>query len=181
MGNADMSNHLLKHVLMGAFMFLGRESGFSALEAWPGGTWGAQLIRTPPVSPKPRINGARIFGARPGAAFLFTIAASGQKPLRFSATNLPQGIRLDAATGRLTGNAAVPGTYNARVTVANALGRADATLRIVIGDTLCLTPPMAWNSWYCWSESVSQEHLRRRGRIGGQRARRTRVDQRERG
>jgi alpha-galactosidase len=39
------------------------------------------------------------------------------------------------------------------------LGRADATLRIVIGETLCLTPPMAWNSWYCWSESVSQEHL----------------------
>lgn len=159
MGSSDMCKHILKYVLLAALMFLGRKSGIFAAEPLPGDTHGSQLIRTPPVSPKPRINGARIFGARPGAPFLFTIVASGQKPLRFSVTDLPAGICLDAASGRLSGSAAVPGAYNARVTVANALGRADATLRIVIGDTLCLTPPMAWNSWYCWSESVSQEHL----------------------
>jgi alpha-galactosidase len=131
MASGAMFKHVLKHALPAAFLFLGRGSGFSAAEPLPGDKPGAQLIRTPPVSPKPRINGARIFGARPGAPFLFTIAASGQKPLRYSATNLPAGLHLDAATGRLTGCTAAPGAYDARVTVANALGRADATLRIV--------------------------------------------------
>jgi hypothetical protein len=108
MGSSDMCKHILKYVLLAALMFLGRKSGIFAAEPLPGDTHGSQLIRTPPVSPKPRINGARIFGARPGAPFLFTIVASGQKPLRFSVTDLPAGICLDAASGRLSGSAAVP-------------------------------------------------------------------------
>jgi hypothetical protein len=33
------------------------------------------IVLTPKSGPKPRINGAKVFGARPGAPFLFTIAA----------------------------------------------------------------------------------------------------------
>ena len=117
------------------------------------------VILTPKPSAKPRINGAKVFGVRPGAPFLFTVAASGQKPLTFKADNLPKGLRLDDSTGRITGAIAERGTFPVAVVVSNALGRAESILRIVVGDTICLTPPLGWNSWYCWSESVSQDSI----------------------
>ena len=63
----------------------------------------AAVILTPPASPKPRINGAEIFGVRPGSPFLFTIAATGDRPMTFAADNLPAGLQLDPQTGRITG------------------------------------------------------------------------------
>ncbi|MCX6872346.1 MAG: putative Ig domain-containing protein [Verrucomicrobia bacterium] len=68
-------------------------------------------LLTPPVPATPRINGARVVGVRPGKPCLYTIAASGERPLRFAANNLPQGLKLDPQTGRLTGSVAKAGTY----------------------------------------------------------------------
>ena len=42
-------------------------------------------VLTPKAGLSPRINGTRVFGVRPGSAFLFTIAATGEAPLSFSA------------------------------------------------------------------------------------------------
>src|ERR1035441_5482371 len=47
------------------------------------------VILTPKASPKPRINGAKVFGVRPGHPFLFTVAATGERPMTFSAKALP--------------------------------------------------------------------------------------------
>ena len=40
----------------------------------------SKYILTPKAAPTPRINGARVFGVRPGSEFLFTIAATGNPP-----------------------------------------------------------------------------------------------------
>lgn len=117
-------------------------------------------ILTPPPSALPRINGAKIFGARPGSPFLFRIAASGDKPMTFVASGLPAGLTINATNGLITGAARNTGEFPVKLTVKNHRGRARAEMRIVIGDNICLTPPMGWNSWYCWSEAVSQEHVR---------------------
>src|SRR5262245_230530 len=58
----------------------------------------------------PRIGGAQAVGVRPGTPFLHTIAATGTRPLTFSATGLPGGVSLDTATGRLSGMIAAAGT-----------------------------------------------------------------------
>ncbi|MDB6114888.1 MAG: Alpha-galactosidase [Lacunisphaera sp.] len=116
-------------------------------------------ILTPPPGAQPRINSARIFGVRPGSPFLFRIAATGTRPLIYSASALPAGLTLDPATGIITGMLAQSGEHRVQVGAANAHGAATGELRIVAGDTLALTPPMGWNSWYCWSESVSQENV----------------------
>ena len=116
---------------------------------------------TPKPSPKPRINGARVFGVRPGSPFLFTVAASGERPMKFSAKGLPAGLTLDSASGRIAGRLERPGEYTALLTARNAQGSATRSLKIVVGQHLALTPPMGWNSWYCWSESVSDEKVRR--------------------
>ncbi len=52
---------------------------------------GAQ-IPTPKPPPTPRINEARVFGARPGRPFLFTVPATGDEPITFSADGLPDGL-----------------------------------------------------------------------------------------
>src|SRR5580698_6268829 len=60
-------------------------------------------IRTPPASPAPRINGPDVFGVRPGNPFLYQVPATGDRPMTFSTDHLPRSLKLDAATGRLTG------------------------------------------------------------------------------
>ena len=117
-------------------------------------------ILTPPAGPEPRINGARVFGVRPGSPFLFTIAASGERPMTFAAENLPQGLALDEKTGRITGAVAKAGEYGVTLLARNARGEARRPFRIVAGDRIALAPPMGWNSWNCWAESVDDEKVR---------------------
>ncbi len=51
----------------------------------------AAVILTPAAPATPRINGARVFGVRPGNPFLFQIPATGDRPMTFAATGLPSG------------------------------------------------------------------------------------------
>ncbi len=119
----------------------------------------SQYILTPKPGKEPKINGARVFGARPGSQFLFTIAATGERPMKFSAKGLPAGLTLDANTGRISGRVAEKGEYVVTLTATNALGSATRDLKIVIGDRIALTPPMGWNSWNCWGRDVTQEQV----------------------
>lgn len=119
----------------------------------------SRYILTPAPADTPRINGARIFGVRPGSEFLYTIAATGLRPMTFAAEGLPKGLKLDARTGRITGRLTAPGEYVVRLTARNALGSYDRELRIVAGDRIALTPPMGWNSWNCWARDVTQEQV----------------------
>ncbi len=104
-------------------------------------------ILTPPEKAEPRINGADIWGVRPGRPVIFRVATTGARPIRFTAKSLPTGIVLDEK-GVLRGTAPQkPGNYDIEVTAANAVGTATRTIRLAVGDTIALTPPMGWNSW----------------------------------
>lgn len=117
----------------------------------------SQYILTPPAPETPRINGAKVFGVRPGSSFLFTIPATGKRPMTFSATGLPKGLKLDASTGRITGKLKKPGKYIVTLTAKNDLGSNQREFRIIVGEEIALTPPMGWNSFNCWARRVSQE------------------------
>ena len=118
------------------------------------------VVLTPQPKPTPRINGPRVFGARPGSPFLYSIPATGREPLRFSAEGLPPGLTLDPVTGRITGSVKEGGTYRTRLSASNPLGEDRCPFDIVIGDTISLTPPLGWNSWYCWGTSVDDAKIR---------------------
>ena len=119
----------------------------------------AQLgILTPPEKPEPRINGADIWGVRPGRPVIFRVATSGRRPMRFSARNLPAGVTLDPAKGILGGVApTAPGDYDIEVTAENALGLAKRVIRLAVGETIALTPPMGWNSWNTCCYRLTEE------------------------
>jgi len=112
-------------------------------------------IRTPKAPLTPRINGPDIFGVRPNAVFLYHIPATGNRPMEFSADNLPAGLKLNAATGQITGSMAAAGEYPVILRAKNALGVNEKKFRIVVGETIALTPPMGWNSWNCWRGQVT--------------------------
>lgn len=118
------------------------------------------VILTPKPSPKPRINGARVFGVRPGHPVLFTIPATGDRPMRFAAADLPTGLSLDPATGRISGSVAKRGAYSVVVSAKNALGSATREFRIVVGNQIALTPPMGWNDWYTFTSAITDKDVR---------------------
>jgi alpha-galactosidase len=118
------------------------------------------LILTPKPKPEPRINGARIFGVRPGSPFLFRISATGERPMTFTSSGLPEGLRLDANTGIITGTLIERGTYVVGLKAANARGTAERALRIVVGDTIALTPIMGANTYGGWGPFVSEANVR---------------------
>lgn len=118
-------------------------------------------ILTPAPSAKPRINGASVFGVRPGSPFQFQIAATGDRPMNFSAKGLPAGLEIDSKTGLVTGKISNPGTFIVALTAKNAKGKSEKKLRIVCGDRIALTPPMGWNSWNCFAGEVSADKVKR--------------------
>lgn len=133
-------------------------SGTDMPRPYPAPESGTRL--TPTIGDKPSINGARIFGVRPNYPIDLKIATSGKAPLSFSSPNLPEGLSLDLKNGRLTGTLKEPGRYAIKINAKNSHGEDEKTITLVAEDNaLCLTPPMGWNSWYSYSESISQEAI----------------------
>ena len=118
------------------------------------------FILTPKPAARPRINGAKVVGVRPGSPFLFTIAATGERPLVYEAEGLPEGLHLDPATGIITGRVDARGDHRVKVSVSNSSGKASRDLKIAVGDRLALTPPMGWNSWNCFASAVTEKNVR---------------------
>ncbi|MDR0823502.1 MAG: putative Ig domain-containing protein, partial [Prevotella sp.] len=117
-------------------------------------------ILTPAASAEPVINGAKVFGIRPGSPFLFKIAVSGEKPILYEVKNLPQGLSLDKNTGIITGKLDKTGDYKMTFVAGNAKGKCEREFTVKVGETLALTPPMGWNSWNCWGPSVTDAKVR---------------------
>ncbi|MBL9129045.1 MAG: putative Ig domain-containing protein, partial [Verrucomicrobiales bacterium] len=144
--------------VLGAAVLLGLHGAWAAEP--PPKTPEPEVLLTPPPPPAPRIQGPKICGVRPGSPFLFRIPATGERPMKFHADSLPNGIELDGDTGILSGKPTTEGTYTVNLTARNTRGTSQRALRIVVGPTLALTPPMGWNSWYIHYDRVSDAIMR---------------------
>ena len=101
-----------------------------------------------------------MFGVRPGNPFFFKIPATGTAPLTFGAKGLPDGLKVDAKTGVITGSISKAGDYPVTLTATNAKGKTTKPLKIVVGEKLALTPPMGWASYNCWNCEVTEQRMR---------------------
>jgi len=120
-------------------------------------------ILTPPAPKAPRINAPARYGARPGRPIIFKIPVTGEKPVEIGFSvggGKAAGLRLDEATRTLTGSVAERGEYPVTFTARNAHGRAERKMTLVVGDRLCLTPPMGYNSWNAFSSGVDDRKMR---------------------
>jgi alpha-galactosidase len=116
-------------------------------------------IRTPKPPSTPRINGPSVFGVRPGHPFLYRIPATGDRPMQFSVDELPSGLKVDAQTGQIAGSLTDTGEHIVTLRAKNAKGSDEKKFKIVVGETIALTPPMGWNSWNAYHASVTGENV----------------------
>ncbi len=79
--------------------------------------------------------------------------------LSYHTIGLPEGLKLDQENGIISGTCDLPGEYTVSIKATNDFGSDEKALLIRIGDTICLTPPMGWNSWNCWGLSVDQQKV----------------------
>ncbi|MGH7942257.1 MAG: putative Ig domain-containing protein [Limisphaerales bacterium] len=118
-----------------------------------------QIIAAATPSAAPQFHGPRIIGIYPDTPFLFCLAATGRGPLRFSAKKLPHGLSLDPGTGIITGMLKQNGDYTFTALAKNSTGAARTSVKIACGDTLALTPPMGWNSYDAFGDSVVESEV----------------------
>ncbi|MBP5790684.1 MAG: alpha-galactosidase [Kiritimatiellae bacterium] len=117
-------------------------------------------ILTPPEAKTPRINAPSRYGARPGHPILFKLPVTGEEPIATEARGLPEGAQFNLETRLVTGEIAVPGEYPVVFTAWNAHGKAEKTVTFVIGEKICLTPPMGYNAWNAFAGGVSEAKMR---------------------
>ncbi len=116
-------------------------------------------VLTPKAPNYPEINSAKVFGTRPGNPFLYTIGASGKRPMKFMAENLPAGLKLDSKTGQINGTINSAGKYMVTLIAVNKFGKAKQNLTISVDKDIALTPPMGWNSWNAFGKSVTEKNV----------------------
>jgi len=113
------------------------------------------VFKGPPVINKPDV-----VGCYPKTPFLFAIPTSGERPVIWSAENLPKGLGLDSLTGIIQGTIEKAGIYTIKIKATNRLGSTNGQLSLKIGDLLALTPPMGWNSWNTFAEKLNDSLVR---------------------
>jgi alpha-galactosidase len=81
--------------------------------------------------------------------------------MTFAGDGLPEGLKIDGAKGIISGRVPKsPGKYRVTLRAKNAAGEAGKPFTLVVGETLALTPPMGWNSWYIHYHRVTEKYMR---------------------
>ncbi|MBV9470062.1 MAG: NPCBM/NEW2 domain-containing protein, partial [Abitibacteriaceae bacterium] len=120
-----------------------------------------KLPPAPPVDPHPAIHGPLVMGASPNRPFVFLVPVTGKGPFTYAAEALPKGLKLDAKTGVISGAVSAAGTYDLRVTVKGPAGKATKTFGLICGEhKLALTPPLGWNAWNVYGDTVTAEKIK---------------------
>ena len=118
-------------------------------------------ILTPPPADRPRINGPRVYGARPNKVFIYRIPTQGKRPMTFRVEGMPETMELNPENGIIRGvTPDQKGRYPMTVYARNAFGEDSRPFSLVVGDKLALTPPTGWNHWGGHASNVSAEIIR---------------------
>jgi hypothetical protein len=112
-------------------------------------------IAMQPAPDAPAINNAEAYGGAPDTPLLLAVAATGKSPLNFRA-QLPPDLSIDAKTGIINGTMPASRTL-IDVTVANSAG--EAKQQIVLLPTPAITPPLGWNSYDAYGDSVTEAEM----------------------
>ena len=117
-----------------------------------------KIAQATPFSGAPSINLASVFGASPNKPFLLRIPVSGERPIRYGANNLPDGLTLQ--DNIISGTVKESGIYEITLTAENALGKAQKTLTLEIEPNhVIVTPLLGFTTWNAFASRVTQKNM----------------------
>ncbi len=111
------------------------------------------------TSEKPKIHPPYVVGVRPGTPLVWTVPVTGMRPLAFTVRGLPSGVLINALTGTLSGKAPIAGDYPIHIRVTNRAGSDEKNVHLIAGSVLALTPPLGWNSYDVYGDSVTESEV----------------------
>lgn len=91
-----------------------------------------KYILTPAAPATPRFNGAPVWGVRPGSPVIYRFPVSGERPMKFTCSDLPAGLQL-TEDGVLSGKIDRAGDLTFTVMAENAKGRAQQVFTLKVG------------------------------------------------
>ena len=106
---------------------------------------------------KPYINPPYVTAIYPNTDFLFAIPTSGERPMTWTVSGLPEGLSYNGRDGIIRGKVMESGEYIVHITAQNLKGKDSNTLTIKVGNDLVLTPVMGWNSWNTFGRSINEQ------------------------
>jgi hypothetical protein len=118
------------------------------------------VVLTPPPVDSPKINIARLLGARPNHPVFFKIPVTGKLPIYIKILQMPRGCRYDSSSGSLAGIVKKKGDYPFTIIAANSVGSDTVRVNLRVGDNIALTPPMGWSSWNSFGSDVTANDIR---------------------
>lgn len=117
-------------------------------------------ILTPLPKKSPKINGPKIYGARPEKDFLYRIPCQGERPISFEIEGLPSGLHCNSE-GIIYGKTpSAAGNYLLKINAKNKFGSCSRSFKLVIGEKMALTPPTGWNTWGGYMLNISDSLIR---------------------
>lgn len=81
---------------------------------------------------KPEYNGSTQIEITVNEPVSLTLSVSGEKPMVFSADNLPPDLSLNLKSGTITGKVTKPGSYSVAVTISNKHGSQKVDLSLIV-------------------------------------------------
>lgn len=111
-----------------------------------------------------RYNGPARLGVRPGNEFCFSLPLTGCRSIELEEPQNAAGISFCPSRRTLSGTVGQAGIRNLRFRAEGPGGEIRFRVELVAGEEIALTPPMGWNSWYCFSESVGDAKIREAAR-----------------
>lgn len=111
-----------------------------------------------PFEGAPRINLCSCYGASPNKPIILKIPVTGQRPIKYTVENLPEGLSLK--NGIISGKVKKEATYNIKLIAENELGRDKKELSLEIKkDAVLLSPLLGFTTWNAFAFAVTQQDV----------------------
>jgi alpha-galactosidase len=104
--------------------------------------------------------GPKRIGLRPGRPFVHRLPAEDAQPI-VAVEGLPPGLSVDSPGRVISGSTTSQGSHTVGVSGEGGMGPWTDTIELVVGDEICLSPPLGWNSWNVHGAAVTEDDIRR--------------------
>lgn len=117
-----------------------------------------RIAKAKPFEGAPKINIASIIGASAGKPILFRVPVTGQRPIEYSAFDLPKGLTLK--DNIVSGFVECDGNYEFVLCAKNALGECQKKITLEIKDqNVLVTPLLGYTTWNAFASGVKQSDV----------------------